>query len=509
MALVSAPPFGHGPDMFVPLLVSLLMSSPLGPEPSTARVSLRDGNRTIAAERLGPDRVRLTWANGRSAVAGFGPHAIARLPDGPTPDLEVVRPLMATADLYLVRSTRPTEDGLALAARLATTLDILPDLGFARTLAFTPPADDPRRGGQWYLDTIAIDEAWALSVGDPSIVIGVVDNGCELTHPDLAANMLEGLDLVDNDDDPTPDPGRGNEHGTACAGLIAAEGDNGIGIAGVCPTCKLRCVRLLPDDGSLVALSADVNAFEAQLEWGVAVSSNSWGFVDRFPVPLLLRMAIEKLIASGRGGKGTVVVFAAGNDHREIYDDELYGIPSVVTVGAINAFDEAAQFSNYGAVLDLVAPAGSLTTDTTGAQGANDTDYTSLFGGTSSAAPVVSGVAALLTAMAPDKSASEIAEALVGSVRPAPFAVPNESGHDDQYGFGIVDPGAALTALMPPPPPDVSPEESPEVGPEPSPEESPETTTEVEVERSGREGGCGGAPLPWLFALPLLWKRRR
>lgn len=491
-------------------LLAVSLSQPLGPV-DTATPTLRDGSRTVAATRLGPDRVRLDWGDGRMAVAGFGVHAIARLPGAAHPELEVVRPLMPSAGLFLVRSKRPGEDGLALATRLASSLDILPDLAFQRRLMFTPPADDPRRGGQWYLDVIGIDTAWASSVGDPSVVIGVVDNGCETAHPDLTGNMLEGLDLVDNDDDPNPAPGANNEHGTACAGIIAAEGDNGIGIAGVCPTCKLRCVRLLPDDGSLVALSADINAFAAQLEWNVAVSSNSWGFVDRFPVPVLLRMAIEDLIAKSRDGKGAVVVFAAGNDHREIFEDELYGIPGLVTVGAINAFDEAAQFSNYGAVVDMVAPTGSLTTDTTGAAGAGDGDYTSLFGGTSAACPVVAGVAGLLAAAAPDKTGAELADALVRSVRPAPFAVPDGDGHDDQYGFGIVDPAAALALVIPPvevePEVEPSPEETVEPGPEP---DDVSAELEVEEERRAEGGGCGAGQVAWwAWGLGgLVWRRR-
>jgi subtilisin family serine protease len=492
---------------------AISFSHPLSPV-DTATPVLRDGTRMVAATRMSGDRVRLDWGDGRVAVAGFGAFAIARLPDGGHPELEVVRPLMPSASLYLVRSKRAGEDGLALATRLGTSLDILPDLAFKRTLTFTPPADDPRRGGQWYLDVIGIDNAWASSVGDPSVVIGVVDNGCETEHPDLSANMLGGLDLVDNDDAPNPAPGANNEHGTACAGIIAAEGDNGIGIAGVCPTCRLRCVRLLPDDGSLVALSADINAFAAQLEWNVAVSSNSWGFVDRFPVPVLLRMAIEDLMTKSRDGRGAVVVFAAGNDHREIFDDELYGIPGLVTVGAINAFDEAAQFSNYGSVVDLVAPTGSLTTDTTGASGAGDGDYMSLFGGTSAACPVVAGVAGLMAAAAPDKTGAELADALVRSVRPAPFAVPDEDGHDDQYGFGIVDPGAALARVMPEPEPEPEVEASPEEAVEPGPEpDDVSAEAEAEKERRAEGGGCGAGPMPWwlwgLCGLGLIRRRSR
>lgn len=505
-----------------------------GPAPTTApepeltpTLSYRDGDRRVAAARLGPDRALLIWDDGRQAIAGVGPDAVARLPRDPAAraaalvraELRVVRALSDHLGIALVRSTRPGEDGLALAARLADDpdLDVSPDHRLARRPAsFAPPATDPRRDGQWYLDTIAIDDAWALAVGDPDTVIGVVDNGCDLTHPDLADNLLPGYDVFDGDDDPSFVPASpGNEHGTACAGVIAAVGDNGLGVAGVCPECRVRCVRLLgpdPGDGSGVAvpLSADIEAFDKQREWGVAVSSNSWGYVDRVPVPHLFAQAIRALIDEGRGGLGAVVVFAAGNDAREIYDDELYGIPGLVTVGALNAFDEAAQFSNYGPGVDVTAPAGTLTTDIAGVDGADPGDYTASFGGTSSACPVVAGVAALLASAAPEKTGAELTEALVTSARPAPFALPDEDGHDPLYGYGVVDPLAALARVGV-----VPPEPEPEPGPEPEPEPGPELGADLAevVEEPAAPaqprdgGGCTASEDPgatYLLALALL-----
>jgi serine protease len=507
--------------------VTAILGAPgLAPERPAPAIVFREGERLIAVTRTAEGAV-LEYEDGRLVRAGIGREAILARAEGQgMPDgVEAVRVLSRHLGLYLVRSTRPFEDGLDLTLRLQRELGIMavmPDLRLMRRAStFEPPADDPRRGGQWFLDVIDIDAAWAHAVGDPSTVIGVVDNGCDLDHPDLAAKMLEGRDVVDGDDDPSYAPDdMGNEHGTACAGLIAAVSDNGEGIAGVCPECRLRCVRLLGAGGGPggveVPISADVEAFDRQREWGVAVSSNSWGFTERVPVPWALRNAIIALIEEGRNGLGAVVVFAAGNEAREIFPDELYGIENLVTVGAINAFDEAAQFSNLGSVVDLVAPAGSLTTDIAGRDGADPGDYMSLFGGTSSACPIVAGVAGLLVSAAPDKTGAEIVEAIVETARAAPFAEPDANGHDPLYGYGIVDPLAALERLGVIKGPEVP--EGVEVA-EPSPEvvEPEADATETaegdeatpQAPRSGDSSGCHGGASGFSLGFLLVFALRR
>lgn len=354
--------------------------------------------------------------------------------------------------LYLVESSNPSEDGLALAARLSNVAGVesaIPDLYYERRLSdFEVPPNDPRYGGQWYLEALQIERAWHVASGNPDTSIVVIDDGCDMQHPDLAAAMVGGLDVLDDDDDPSYTPNLdGNEHGTACAGIIAAVGNNKLGIAGVCPTCTLRCVRLFDRGHSLVPISADVRAFRYAFDSGAAVVSNSWGFAEPQPVPNVVRAAIAELLDSGRGGKGALVVFAAGNENREIDDAEIGAISGVLNVGAVNIFDDAAPFSNRGNSLSLTAPTGTLTTDISGPDGLDASDYTSLFGGTSSSCPVVAGVAALVVSAAPDKSAREIGAALVSSARRAPYASPDANGHDPLYGWGIVDPSSALIAL--------------------------------------------------------------
>ena len=111
-------------------------------------------------------------------------------------------------------------------------------------------------------------------------------------------------------------------------------------------------------------------------------------------------------------------------------------------------FDETTSFSNFGDAVDLAAPAGTVTTDLSGPDGQDEGDYTAAFGGTSSACPLVAGIAALLFSARPDATAEEVRASLIASARQSLFATPKPSGHDDDYGFGIVNAEGALRDLL-------------------------------------------------------------
>ncbi len=418
-----------------------------------------NGNQWLEARRLGTSasgrvRVMLLRDGLERGEAEVGLHALVLLRDGldelaERAGVTDVRRLWPTQPLFRVRSVNAAEDGLALAARLSTDAHVAwatPDLFLEHQFAdFKVPPNDPRYTGQWYLTRLDVEPAWRITAGAASVTVAVVDNGCDTTHPDLLGNLRQGRDVVDSDDDPSPGAStRDANHGTACAGLIAATGNNAMGISGVCPQCTLRCIRMLAERGQMVPVSVDVEAFRSALTLDVAVVSNSWGFVNAIPVPAALALAIREVATRGRGGRGSMVVFAAGNDNRELLADELYSLPEVITIGAINTFDELASFSNRGAALDAVAPTGTFTTDLSGAAGADPGDYTSLFGGTSAACPVAAGVAGLLVSLKPEASRVQLEQWLIGTTRRAPFAVPDARGHDPLYGFGIVSASAAL-----------------------------------------------------------------
>lgn len=523
---------------------ALTAEQPEAPDEPPAR--WLDGGRWQALRRLDQwthDRQHglLMLDDGRQVPVQFGAAVIlsATAPSPAQPEIaplraygvQTLRPLSAPLGLWLAEGA--PLGGPALATRLSEAIasgqlpgwaEAVPDLWRAhRAQAMSIPPNDPRYTGQWFLQRVEIERAWAISTGAPDVTVLVIDTGCTWQHPDLAADYLGGYDAVDRDDDPSPHAGHpGDYHGTAVAGVAAAVSDNGEGIAGACPECTWRCVRLLREDGRPVPLSADVAAFDYALSSQADVINNSWGFSVAQPVPAALARAITAVATVGGKGRGALVVFAAGNDAREILDDELLALEGVIGVGATNDFDELTQYSNFGRAIDVVAPTGSLTTDLVGAAGEDPGDYTARFGGTSSSAPLVSGVLALMVAAAPDQGAAQITAALIETAQQSFFAQPDAEGHDMEYGWGVIRPERALRQLLglPEDAPDAGPPEAdatvadaqPDTdGADAAPEGADAQSTEA---GKSSEGGCQQSPGPshslGLFAgLALLARRRR
>jgi serine protease len=495
--------------------------------PSSRAAVVWDGARAVRVQRLDVHRIR--WDGFYATVDR---HALVWLRGPARPELfdelgvRVVGWPSRTLQLARVQG-RPNEDGLDVALRLQDAIGpevkaVLPDLRLAhRTASISVPPDDPRYAAQWFFERIGIEGAWSLETGSADLTIVVVDNGCDASHPDLADKLDPGRDVVDQDDDPSFEPNtRGNEHGTACAGLAAAATDNGVGVAGACPACRVRCVRMLTSNPSGTPLSRDVAAFEFALQAEADVVSNSWGFVEPVPVPAPLRAIIERVLDEGRGGTGAVVVFAAGNDNRTIGADELQAIPGVLTVGATNNFDEATPFSNRGPSVDVVAPTGTLAPDLTGPDGQSEGDYTSFFGGTSSAAPIVAGVVGLLLSAEPELTASEVGALLRQTAAESFFATPGPDGHDALYGYGLIRPEAALRELLGLPPESVDAsvpmtDGGPRADAGPSdPEDMGPADRGPAVGTGPDASGCtqNSAQATWLLgwgALGLAWRRRR
>lgn len=433
-------------------------------------VTYRDGPRSMTVVRKGSSPVnvqdRRLWPlqiiAGRHVVDSFVDHkALVRIDPSKTADLakmqlRIVEPLMPSIGIYAVESL-DNENGLDIAVRLANLLErpssfheVIPNLYLrVRTLGEPFVPNDPEFLGQWYFDDkrLQMSEVWGISRGDPQTTIVVIDTGCDMTHPDLVDKLDPGLDVLDNDNDPSYDPAFTDAgHGTSCAGLIGANTNNSLGMSGACPECRVRCVRLLTD--TEIPLDTHIKAFNFAFETNAAIVSNSWGFADPMPVPTLMRDALDNLFDNGRNGKGAVVFFAAGNDNREIDNQELMGVHGVTTIGAINHFFDKTYFTNYGPSLDLVAPVGTLTTDIVGALGYDPADYTPNFGGTSSACPVAAGVTGVVMSAAPEKTSAEVVDILLRTAKHAPYATPDANGHDPVFGYGIINPLGALKVAL-------------------------------------------------------------
>jgi subtilisin family serine protease len=218
-------------------------------------------------------------------------------------------------------------------------------------------------GGSPGADVNAL-RAWEITTGDPNIVVAVIDCGVDSGHPDLVDNLVDGYDFYDDDDTPDPSPRNlRNAHGTSCAGLVAARGDNNIGVTGITWNCKIMPIRILSvaAGGSLRSCTeADIaTAFRWAARHGADVLSCSWAA----GASTIIRSAVKDVTeigGIGREGNGCIVFVAAGNTGRMIDPLWTKGYPEVVAVGATGRDDKRLAYSGYGPDLDLMATSGSL-----------------------------------------------------------------------------------------------------------------------------------------------------
>jgi subtilisin family serine protease len=304
---------------------------------------------------------------------------------------------------------------------------------------------------------IRAPEAWEITTGDPNVIIAVIDTGVDSNHPDLVSNLAAGYDFYGNDDQPDParTVGTIDAHGTACAGLVAAQGNNGVGVTGVAYDCKIMPIRD-GDTANWISEADEATAFRWAAAHGANVISWSAGLKN---VPILHSgvQDVTKFGGIGREGRGCVVLFAAMHN-ATIDPTSTAAYPEVIAVGATDHNDVRCSYSNDGHQLGVVAPSSpSLssadlqkangrgwiwTTDITGLPGFSVSDYT-LFTGTSASTPIAAGVAALMLSVEPNLTSDEVRHFLERSAKDL-----GNPGRDDYYGWGRVDARAALDMVL-------------------------------------------------------------
>ena len=281
-------------------------------------------------------------------------------------------------------------------------------------------------------------EAWDITRGSSSIRVAVIDDGLE-THEDLTTlNTALGNTPVNNGNGT---PNASGSHGVACAGIIAAT-HNGIGVAGVAPNVEIFSINIFQggETGSDLA-----NAISYAKNNGADVMSNSWGYSScSFSVDAL-NTALADAKNNGRNGKGCVIVFASGNDYSSCVSYPGNN-DNVIAVGAITNTGNRSSYSNQGNKLDISAPsnggtASVYTTDRQGSAGYANGNYTSTFGGTSAACPLVSGVAALVLSVN-----GNLTSAQVQSILETTADDMGSSGFDVEFGHGRVNAHQAVVA---------------------------------------------------------------
>lgn len=311
---------------------------------------------------------------------------------------------------------------------------------------------------------IDIQRAWDFNTGNNQIRVGVIDNGVDYHNLDLGGSfganapiVKSGYDYINNDSDPDYTENAANSHGTECAGIIAASRNNGVGVAGIAGgnsgnagvqivalkvgpfTCDDGTLRCLKDDKIISAIKDGAKPI-AEGGYGCHILNNSFGSTQWNES---VREAIKYAVS-----KNVVFVASKGNANssaRNFPSD--YDANWVLSVGATDANDNRASFSNTGNGIDISAPgSGNVWTTTIGNE-----NYRA-FGGTSASAPHVAGLAALILSEALEQGKSLHHEDVEGIIKASAKDVNQSSfqGYDNELGWGRINAGKALEMMNTP-----------------------------------------------------------
>lgn len=323
-----------------------------------------------------------------------------------------------------------------------------PDILFSPVVSGTA-TNDTLFDKQWQLDnqgtsaqhngTVDADmdvvEAWSITTGSPSVTIGLLDSGVDTAHSDLQKNLIDdGYDGTDQSKGGYPnDSFPEDAHGTACAGILAAEANNQKGVAGVAYDCQVVSVRIFYyrdlDVQNLGITPFSTGSWMVDgINWAtqqadVDVVSNAWGVPDTL-IPVLANVpgavndAIDQAVTKGRDGLGLPMLFSTGNEDvsTPLWPSRL---DTTIAVTATSMCDERKSATscdgeswwggNYGEGTDIAAPGVKIpTTDRPGPEGYEPNNYKLDFNGTSAACPNAAAVVALMLTVNPQLSLDQI-----------------------------------------------------------------------------------------------------
>lgn len=403
----------------------------------------------------------------------------------------------------------------AYAARRLTLFASLLCIPAARAQpAFVP--DDPyyfpnptnTSYSQWYLNctgtTAVVDinvaGAWARGLTGQGVKVGVVDAAVEYTHPDLLANYnaADSWDFYNGDPDPFPDPNQPtltrDTHGSCVTGLLCARGGNGIGITGVAPLASFASLRAIPPSGSWTLddatawqrLAGGERYHSSGTNTNIVIKNSSFGEGPGLSAIYYGQIAALDQAVVESTQAGTIHVAGAGNGRLwhggavppgdgEANRKVMTHLSQSISIAAVNSQGVFAEYSCWGACVAACTPSGEtvwnggvslITTDRTSTNGYNpnrsdvfpNQDYTSMFSGTSSSAPLMSGVLALAKQAQPNldtRMAKHLLARTCALIDPADATpmggwITNAAGYhfNNNYGFGLVDADALTLAAV-------------------------------------------------------------
>ncbi|MFJ9522159.1 S8 family serine peptidase [Kitasatospora sp. NPDC101801] len=286
---------------------------------------------------------------------------------------------------------------------------------------------DEVRDGQWPNQQFDLDKVWSVSRGD-GVIVAVIDQGVDTTHPDLAGQVLPGYDPGGQGREKKPTV----DHGTSMAAIIAAKGHGGnAGVVGMAPGAKILPI--------FKNTAANSDGIPEGIRWAadngarvINLSQTSPGAASpRMNDAIAYAAAKDVLIIAGVGNDGSTPIGNPAN------------VPGVLAVGAFDKTGKIWAKSNYGPEVMLTAPGSEIVV----AGDCSGSKYCSV-NGTSPATAYVSGTAALLRAKFPNLTAGQIANRLVKSAK-APAALGGAKLPDERYGYGLIRPYEALTQDIP------------------------------------------------------------
>jgi len=375
----------------------------------------------------------------------------------------------------------------------ATELATRPEVEFAVPDTFVYPAripNDPKYSHQYHLPLIDAPQAWEVTVGSSSVVIAIIDSGCDLDHPDLAAKIwtnpgevpgngidddgngfiddVHGWDFVHDDNDPTPQPdGQDDDsngsvdeqvsHGTLAAGLAAAVTNDGWGSAGMDWSAKILPIQVFDDDGgSPVSRVCEAIDYATQMGVDIINLSLGGGYSQAFSPPINRAYEAGIVVVSAAGNSDTEFTNAQSTWESPVCNDgpDVFSDNYVLGITATDRYDQRANYANFDSstanFVDVAAPGqavyGPMFYDPAWPM---FDEYWGTNSGTSFSCPIVSGLAALLIAQYPTITPAQVYQSIRNTTDNIDEANPGYAG---KLGTGRVNAARALGVASAPRP---------------------------------------------------------